>query len=133
MKLKEKIYEIIIISLLLISVSTWFEGIVLPPSALYYISFLIFSAIFLMLSDPILHFLTIPKNFGTSFASRSILLFLALFLAEQLIPGVYFNSYIISHKNIIFMTISDIQFAKEAVIAIYGIIVSLFVGIIENL
>lgn len=84
---------IVYFALIFLSVSLFSDGIVLPEEGVYFVATILILALTVLISEPLLKFLTIRVNFITMFLMSSLLLIGVFFLLKLFMTGFYINEY----------------------------------------
>lgn len=105
------------------------DGVILPTTSLYLIVSLLILTFTIMISGPLLKFLTIKTNFPTHFLMTTLLLVGVFYLLKLFMTGFYINEYIFEG-----MTLGTIEIASFTVTPIITIVaVSLVSSLISSI
>ncbi len=107
---------IVYFALLFLSVSLFNEGVVLPEEGLYFVMTILILALTVLISEPLLKFLTIKVNFLTMFLMSSLLLIGVFFLLKLFMTGFYINEY--TFKEITLGTLNISSFIVKPILTI---------------
>jgi hypothetical protein len=108
--MKEVIKSLFVYSLILFFVFSFFsESIILPESASYLILTILILSFTVMISCPVLDFLTIKCNFLTFFLMTTLLLVGISYLLKLFMVGFYIESYMFAGLDLGELQISEFQ------------------------
>ncbi|MDD4382097.1 MAG: hypothetical protein PHE21_02005 [Candidatus Dojkabacteria bacterium] len=109
------------------------QGIVLPSFGIYLVATVILLSLTLMVSTPLLNFLTVKAKFLTYFLMSSILMIGVLFLLKSLMTDFYINEYLFEGINIGTLEIKSFTVSPVVTICSYSIVTSLIASIYREL
>lgn len=105
--------------------TTLFTGIVMPEITIYFIATLVVLSIGIMLTKPLLSFLTIEVNFITYFLMGSLITVGVTFLLRIFMTGFFIESSQFGGASFDFLEINSFEINPILTIVIFGIISSL--------
>jgi len=124
---------IVYFALLFLSVSLFNEGVVLPEEESYFVMTILILALTVLISEPLLKFLTIKVNFLTMFLMSSLLLIGVFFLLKLFMTGFYINEYTFKEISIGTLNISSFVVKPTLTIIFSSITSALFCSTFKSL
>lgn len=126
-------FLIVYFALLFLSVSLFNEGVVLPEEESYFVMTILILALTVLISEPLLKFLTIKVNFLTMFLMSSLLLIGVFFLLKLFMTGFYINEYTFKEISIGTLNISSFVVKPTLTIIFSSITSALFCSTFKSL
>lgn len=109
------------------------RGILFPSGGIYMFMTIFVLALTLMISTPLLHFLTIKSKFPTFFLMSSILLVGVMFLLKTFMTDFYIETYTFEQTDIGTLQINSFIVTPLISIIGFSVITSLFASIYKSL
>ena len=121
-------------SLILFTAMQIFErGIIFPSGSIYMFTTIIILALTLMVSPPLLNFLTIKSKFPTFFLMSTILLIGVMFLLKTFMTDFYIETYTFEQTNIGTLQINSFEVTSLISIIGFSVVTSLFAALYRAL
>lgn len=132
--MKNTIRLFLVFLLIIFVVKQVFErGIIFPSGGVYMFATIFLLALTLMVSTPLLHFLTIKSKFPTFFLMSSILLVGVMFLLKTFMTDFYVETYTFEQTDIGTLQINSFVVTPLISIIGFSVITSLFASIYKSL
>jgi len=109
------------------------EGITLPTIPLYLVGTLLILTFTVIISGPLLKFLTIKSNLATYFLMSSLLLVGVFFLLKTFMTGLYINTYTFAGINWGSLEVASFTVTPTVTIIAISLISSLICSIYKEL
>lgn len=124
----------LVYSLILFVVMKIFEeGIIFPSGSIYMFATIIILALTLMVSPPLLHFLTIKSKFPTFFLMSSLLLVGVMYLLKTFMPDFYIETYVFEQTDIGSLQINSFEVTSLISVIGFSVVTSLFAALYRSL
>ncbi len=124
----------LVYSLILFVVMKIFEeGIIFPSGNIYMFATIIILALTLMVSPPLLHFLTIKSKFPTFFLMSFLLLVGVMYLLKTFMPDFYIETYVFEQTDIGSLQINSFEVTSLISIIGFSVVTSLFAALYRSL
>lgn len=119
--------------ILFVAMQIFERGIIFPSGGIYMFATVIILALTLMVSSPLLHFLTIKVKFPTFFLMSSILLVGVMFLLKTFMTDFYIETYTFEQTDIGTLQINSFEVTSLISIIGFSVVTSLFAAIYRAL
>jgi len=133
MNLKKTIYEILLSALIFTFVVNLIKGVVLPTNMMYLFLTLIVVAFAVVLHYSVLRFLTVKRSFLSEWISVSILVFIALYLLDLVMPEFRAEGYDLATQDLGFIVLASVTLTKFASMIVIAFLTGLFKSIFDLL
>lgn len=120
----------LVYTLIIFVVMKLFErGIIFPSGGIYMFATIIILTLTLMVSPPLLHFLTIKSKFPTFFLMSSLLLVGVMFLLKAFMTDFYIETYTFGQTDIGTLQINSFEVTSLISIIGFSVVTSLFAAL----
>lgn len=119
--------------ILFVTMQLFERGIIFPSGGIYMFTTIIILALTLMVSPPLLNFLTIKSKFPTFFLMSSILLIGVMFLLKTFMTDFYIETYTFEQTNIGTLQINSFEVTSLISIIGFSVVTSLFAALYRAL
>lgn len=120
----------LVYALIIFVVMKIFErGIIFPSSGIYMFATIIILTLTLMVSSPLLHFLTIKTKFPTFLLMSSLLLVGVMFLLKTFMTDFYIETYTFEQTDIGTLQINSFEVTSLISIIGFSVVTSLFAAL----
>jgi len=133
MNIKKIIYEILLSALIFTFVVEVVKGVVMPTNLAYLILTMVVIAVAIVLHYSILRFLTIRRTFFSEWISVSILVFIAIYLLDLVMPEFRVEGYQLATQNLGFIILSSITLTEIATMIVVAVLTGLMKSIFDVL
>lgn len=124
----------LVYTLIIFVVIKLFErGIIFPSGGIYMFATILILTLTLMVSSPLLHFLTIKSKFPTFFLMSSLLLVGVMFLLKTFMTDFYIETYTFGQTDIGTLQINSFEVTSLISIIGFSIVTSLFAALYRAL
>ena len=115
--MKETLRNLLLYVMVFYFVVSLFTGIILPINLLYVLATLVVLSLAMMISKPLLTFLTVKTNFLTLFFVGSLLVFSSMLLLESLMPGFGVEKDVFTGVTFGSLVVNDFEMSPMATMA----------------
>lgn len=120
----------LVYTLIIFVVIKLFErGIIFPSGGIYMFATILILTLTLMVSSPLLHFLTIKSKFPTFFLMSSLLLVGVMFLLKTFMTDFYIETYTFGQTDIGTLQINSFEVTSLISIIGFSVVTSLFAAL----
>lgn len=132
--MKEVLRSLFVYSLILFFVFSFFsESFILPGSASYLVLTVLILSFTVMISCPLLEFLTIKCNFLTFFLMTTLLLVGIIYLLKLFMVGFFIESYVFEGLNLGGLQISEFEVTPIISIVFFSVFSSFLCSVYRAL
>lgn len=133
MNLKGFFYKLVLASVISHFILSLFKAVTLPDVIHYFIACLIIFALSLILSKQFLRFFTLSGNFWTHLLAGTVLVGIAIYFCDSMLPGFFIETIKINSMNIGSIHIQETMINKPFNIILVGFTISFFYSVLNLL
>jgi len=131
--MKKGLFDLILYIFSFVFVMLFFPSVKLPSDVAYLSSALILIGLGVMLSKPLLTFLTVKAVFLTRLIAVTLILFGVIFALETFLPGFFVEKLVFTETDLGFLSLKSFEFDKIGTIVMLSFLTAFVSSIVKLL
>jgi hypothetical protein len=119
--MKKGIFDLVLYTLSFVFVLLFFPSVNLPPDSIYLMTFLFLVGFGVLLSKPLLTFLTVRVVFLTRLIAITLILFGLFFALETFLPGFLIENMVFQETDWGWLSLKSFEFDKIGVMVLLSL------------
>jgi hypothetical protein len=119
--MKKGIFDLVLYTLSFVFVLLFFPSVKLPPDSIYLMTFLFVVGLGVLLSKPLLTFLTVKVVFLTRLIAITLILFGLFFALETFLPGFLIENMVFQETDWGWLSLKSFEFDKIGVMVLLSL------------
>ncbi len=119
--MKKGLFDLILYVFSFVFVMLFFTSVKLPTDTIYLASSLLFIGVGVMLTKPLLTFLTVKAVFLTRLLATTLVLFGVIFALETFVPGFLIERLVFKETDLGLLSLKSFEFDKIGVVVLLSL------------